>query len=73
MFIPTRSIHNYNTRKATNGIFPTHFNMAYSGRSFGHTGSRMWNSIHNDVQTAETLNKCESSYNYSSFAIGNNP
>ena len=55
LFVPAHDIHNYQTRHAPNGLFPTHMNQLVAGqRSFLNRGFHLWNSLPQTVQCAST-------------------
>ena len=54
LFVPAHNIHNYQTRHARNGLFPTHMNLVAGQRSFLDRGCHLWNSLPQTVQCAST-------------------
>ena len=54
LFIPASNIHNYQTRHARNGLFPTHMNLVADQRSFLNRGCHLWNSLPQTLQSAPT-------------------
>ena len=54
LFVPAHDIHNYQTRHASNGLLPTHMNLAAGQRSFRNRGCHLWNSLPQTVQCAST-------------------
>ena len=55
LFVPAHDIHNYQTRHARNGLFPTHMNLVAGQRSFLNRGCHLWNSLLQTVQCASML------------------
>ena len=55
MFVPIRSFHDYNTRKAEYGFHQTKKNLNFGIRSFSHHGCQLWNSLLKDVQASTCL------------------
>ena len=53
-FVPAQDIHNYQTRHARNGLFPTHMNLVAGQRSFLNRGCHLWNSLPQTIQCAST-------------------
>ena len=54
LFVPAHDIHNYQTRHARNGLFPTHMNLVAGQRSFLNRGCHLWYSLPQTVQCAST-------------------
>ena len=55
MFIPLKSIHNYNTRAAANNFRPPVSNLTYGLRRFSQYGCKIWNSLPKDIQATKSL------------------
>ena len=54
LFVPAHNIHNYQTRHARKGLFPTHMNLVAGQRSFLDRGCHLWNSLPQTVQCTST-------------------
>ena len=55
MFIPLKSIPNYNTRAAANNFRPPVSNLEYGSRRFSQYGCKIWNSLPKDIQATKSL------------------
>ena len=54
IFIPAQRIHNYRTRHANHGLFPSHTNLVAGQRTFQSGGCHLWNSLPQHIQCATT-------------------
>ena len=54
IFIPAQKIHNYNTRHANHGLFPSHTSLVAGQRTFQSRGCHLWNSLPQQIQCATT-------------------
>ena len=54
IFIPAQKIHNYSTRHANHGLFPTHTNLVAGQRTFQYRGCHLWHSLPQQIQCATT-------------------
>ena len=62
MFVPSGVVHSHNTRHSVNGLFIPHCKSTYGSRCFVQIGSRLWNNIPNDVQTAKSVDTFKSGF-----------
>ena len=54
IFIPGQKIHNYSTRHANHGLFPSHTNLVAGQRTFQYRGCHLWNSLPQQIQCVTT-------------------
>ena len=54
MFLPAQQMHNYQTRHAQYGLFPSHINRVAGQRSFSNRGCHLWNSLPHSLKDATT-------------------
>ena len=54
IFIPAQKIHNYSTRHANHGLFPSHTNLAAGQRTFQYRECHLCNSLPQQIQCATT-------------------
>ena len=54
IFIPAQKIHNYSTRHANHGIFPSQTNLVAGQWAFQYRGYHLWNSLPQQIQCATT-------------------
>ena len=52
--IPAQRLHNYSTRHANHGLFPSHTNLVAGQRTFQSRGCHLWNSLPQQIQCATT-------------------
>ena len=62
MFVPSGIVHGHNTRHTVNGLFIPHFKSTYGSRCFAQIGSRLWNNLPNDFQTARSVDTFKSGF-----------
>ena len=62
MFVPSGVVHSRNTRHSVNGLFIPRCKSTYGSRYFLQIGSRLWNNIPDDVQTAKSVDTFKSGF-----------
>ena len=76
MFVPSGIVHGHNTRHTVNGLVIPPCKSTYGSRCFAQIGSRLWNNLPNDVQTAKSVDTFKSGFRYifskgSSYSLSN--
>ena len=62
MFVPSSIVHGHNARHSVNGLFVPLCKSTYGSRCFAQIGSRLWNNLPDDVQTAKSVDTFKSGF-----------
>ena len=62
VFVPSGIVHGHNTRHSVKGLFIPHCKSTYGSRCFAQIGSRLWNNLPDDVQTAKSVDTFKSGF-----------